>query len=311
MSKRFLLVLDDVWKEEEWDKSKWDNVLAPLASGGFCALIEIFKASRCLRLLYICTHELEMIPEEIRYLKHLRHLKIERVDVTRLPRSPMKLPKNYISSICGIGKLKPLQELNMFDLRDVSSYRIGELENMNDLCKLGINCLENVKDAEEACSAKLFSKRRLTNLTLCWSNTDSRIIDLDENVLDNLQPPKCLRNPSIKRYMGASSAIWMNNVNLLSNVEKIELTECLQCKTLPPFGQLPFLKSLTLSNMPKVKRLESKFNGNDKYHAFPLLEKLYIFGLEALEDWFEAGVAGEDGCLFPSLIKLCYITARS
>ncbi|KAI0514195.1 hypothetical protein KFK09_010230 [Dendrobium nobile] len=36
MSKRFLLVLDDVWKdEEERDKSKWENVLAPLASGGF------------------------------------------------------------------------------------------------------------------------------------------------------------------------------------------------------------------------------------------------------------------------------------
>ncbi|KAH0463165.1 hypothetical protein IEQ34_007747 [Dendrobium chrysotoxum] len=111
------------------------------------------------------------------------------------------------------------------------------------ICKLGINCLENVKDADEACSAKLFSKGRLTNLTLCWSNTDSMIIDLDENVLDNLQPPKCLRNLSIKRYMGARSAIWMNNVNLLSNVEKIELTECLQCKTLPPSGQLPFLKS--------------------------------------------------------------------
>ncbi|KAH0456535.1 hypothetical protein IEQ34_014442 [Dendrobium chrysotoxum] len=36
MSKRFLLVLDDVWEEEEErDKSKWENVLAPLASGSF------------------------------------------------------------------------------------------------------------------------------------------------------------------------------------------------------------------------------------------------------------------------------------
>ncbi|KAI0513754.1 hypothetical protein KFK09_009784 [Dendrobium nobile] len=311
------------------------------------ALIEIFKASRCLRLLYIRTNELEMIPEDIRYLKHLRYLNIERVksnDATRLPRSLsnlyhlqyiiydrwvssrrdvdnflpsdinnlsnlryLKLP--CISLICGIGKLKSLQELNMFDLRDMSGYRIGELEDMNDLYKLGINCLENVKDAEEASSAKLCEKRRLIDLTLCWSysHIDSRNTNLDENVLDNLQPPKCLRNLRIERYMGVRSAIWMNNVNLLSNIEKIEeieLSVCMKWETLPPFGKLPFLKSLSLYNMPKVKWIESKFNGNDKYHAFPLLKRLSIWGLEALEDWFEAGVAAEDGCLFPCLIQL-------
>ncbi|KAL0922748.1 hypothetical protein M5K25_006762 [Dendrobium thyrsiflorum] len=70
------------------------------------------------------------------------------------------------------------------------------------------------------------------------------------------------------------------------------------------FWQLPFLKYLKLSYMPKVKWLESKFNGNDKSHAFPLLEELYICGLKALENWFEAGVTAGDGCLFPCLIEL-------
>ncbi|PKU72516.1 Putative disease resistance protein RGA4 [Dendrobium catenatum] len=311
------------------------------------ALTEIFKASRCLRLLYIRADEFQGIPEKIRYLKHLRYLKIEGVKsyhFTRLPRSLSNLyhllyiihgrswglnypkdgdflpcdinnlsnlrylefPGTFISSICGIGKLMSLQELNRFDIRDVSGYRIGELENMNDLCKLGINCLENVKNAEEACSAKLCEKRRLTKLTLCWSSgvTHSRNNDLDENVLNNLQPPKCLRNLSIDSYTGARSAKWMNNVNSIFNLEKIELKFCSQWETFPSFGQLPFLKSLTLSGMPKVKWLESKFNGNDKYRAFPLLEVLHIWGLEALEDWFEAGVAAEDGCLFPCLTDL-------
>ncbi|PKU77673.1 Putative disease resistance protein RGA4 [Dendrobium catenatum] len=306
------------------------------------ALIQIFKASRCLCLLYIHIGELEMIPAEIENLIHLRYLKFDGYKLTRLPsslsnlyhlqyiiyngqwmQSPheflpsdisnlsnlhcVKFPENYNSSICGVGKLKSLQELSMFDLRDVSGYRIGELENMNDLCKLGINRLENVKDAEEACSAKLYAKRRLTDLTLCWSNTGSRNIDLGQNVLDNLQPPKCLRNLRTERYMGARSVIWMNNVNLLSNlkkIEKIELRDCLKCETLPPLGQLPFLKSLYLQNMPKVKWLESKFNGNEKYRAFPLLVVLNIWALKALEDWFEAGVAAEDGCLFPCLIEL-------
>ncbi|KAI0514161.1 hypothetical protein KFK09_010195 [Dendrobium nobile] len=230
------------------------------------ALIEMFKASRSLRLLYLLSPEadLEIIPEEIGNLMHLRYLNIS----------------------------------------DVSGYRIGELENMNDLRILGIYNLENVKDAEEACSAKLCEKRRLTNLTLEWNNTGLRNINLYEKVLDNLQPPKCLRDLEIYRYKGARSAIWMNNVNLISNLEQIILTYCLEWETLPPFGQLPFLKSLRLMYMPKVKWLVSKYNGNDKYRTFPSLEVLHITYLEALEDWFEAGVAAEDGCFFPCLIEL-------
>ncbi|KAI0514053.1 hypothetical protein KFK09_010087 [Dendrobium nobile] len=307
------------------------------------ALIEIFKALRSLRLLDIFAPTLELMLEKIENLIHLRYLKIDCYYLIMLPRSLsnlyhlqyiiydhpsrlslpeldhflpsdisnlsklryLRLPENYISLICGIGKLNSLQELDKFHLRDVSGYRIGELENMNDLCKLGIHCLENVKDAEEARNAQLDKKMRLSDLTLQWGNPNSRRnIDLYEKVLDNLQPPKCLRNLRILSYMGARSAIWMKNVNLISNLEKIELTDCLECETLPPFGQLPFLKSLKLLSMPKVKWLESKFNGNDKCHAFPLLEKLYIEKLEALEDWFEAGVAAEDGCFFPCLIEL-------
>ncbi|KAL0928416.1 hypothetical protein M5K25_000297 [Dendrobium thyrsiflorum] len=302
------------------------------------ALVEIFKTWRNLRLLYIFAPNLNMIPEEIGNLIHLRCLKVDGFNLTMMPRSlsnlyhlqylvyngwmssrseflpsdinnlsnlrHMKLSGEYMSLICGIGKLNSLQELHMFHLRNEMGYRIDEFKYLNDLCKLGINCLENVKDVEEARDAQLCEKKRLIDLTLSWSSTDSRNIDLDENVLDNLQPPKCLRNLCINRYLGARSAIWMNNVNLLSNIKKIELSNCWEWETLPPFGQLPFLKILKLDDMPKVKWLESKFNGNDKYRAFPLLERLDIYKLEALEDWFEAGVAAEDGCLFPCLIEL-------
>ncbi|KAI0496773.1 hypothetical protein KFK09_023097 [Dendrobium nobile] len=230
-----------------------------------------------------------------------------RIDINNLSNLRyLELPMTYISSICGIGKLKSLQKLNMFVRRDVSGYRIGELENMNDLCMLGINCLENVKNAEESCSVKLCEKRRLTDLYLHWSLglPNSRNNDLDENVLDNLQPPKCLKNLIIERYRGARSSKWMNNVNSIFNLEGISLVSCGNWQTLPPLGQLPSLKFLQLVDMPKVKWLESKFNGNDKYRAFPSLKVLYIDHLEALEDWFEAGVAAEDGCLFPCLTEL-------
>ncbi|KAL0915929.1 hypothetical protein M5K25_013397 [Dendrobium thyrsiflorum] len=332
---------DPAWDLQQAERLTIGKVLKEMVEVN--TLIEIFEVSRSLRLLDVDAPALEMISEKIGNLIHLRYLVMMDEKFIMLPRSLsnlyhlqyiscpklrisqhevdflpsdinnlsnlhyLTLPDYYISSICGIGKLKSLQKLNMFDLRDVSGYRIEELKNMNDLCKLGINCLKNVKDGEEARNAQLCEKRSLTNLTLCWSDTNQRNINLDENVLDKLQPSKCLRNLSIKRYMGAKSAIWMNNVNPIFNLEKIELTDCLEYETLPPFGQLPFLKSLQLEKMPKVKWLESKFNGNDKYHDFPLLEVLQITKLKALEDWFEAGVAAEDGCLFSCLIELTLV----
>ncbi|PKU87563.1 putative disease resistance protein RGA3 [Dendrobium catenatum] len=299
------------------------------------ALIEIFRASRSLRLLYVCAPYLKEIPEEIGNLIHLRCLKIVGYNLTTMPRSLsnlyhlqyliydspgeverlhegddflprerrhkaddflphdinslpnlryMKLPKSYSSLIRWIGKLKSRPE------QVVSGYRsIGELKNMNDFCILKINRLEYVKDTEEARNVQLCEKTRLTDLTLCWTRSDSwKIaswkIALYENVLDNLQPPNCLRKLSINGYWGARSAIWMNNVNMIFNLEEINLTGCKEWETLPPFGQLPFLKSLRLKNMPKVKLLESKFNGNDKHHAFPCLIKLELWDVPMLQE---------------------------
>ncbi|KAH0449120.1 hypothetical protein IEQ34_022920 [Dendrobium chrysotoxum] len=72
--------------------------------------------------------------------------------------------------------------------------------------------------------------------------------------------------------MDARSAIWMNNVNRISGLEEVEMTDRNEWEILPPFGQLRFSKSLRLINMP--------------------------------QDWFEAEVAAKDGCLFPCLIEL-------
>ncbi|KAH0464630.1 hypothetical protein IEQ34_007416 [Dendrobium chrysotoxum] len=96
-----------------------------------------------------------------------------------------------------------------------------------------------------------------------------------KNVPDNLQPPKCLSIPYI--FLCGCK---------VSNMDE----QLVKKKNL--FEQLPFLKSLKLDGMPRVKWLKNKFSGNDKYHAFPLLEK-----------WFEAEVVAEDGCVFPCLIE--------
>ncbi|KAL0920746.1 hypothetical protein M5K25_009910 [Dendrobium thyrsiflorum] len=326
-------------------------------------LTEIFETFRTIRLLCINHQHLKMIPEAIGYLRHLRYLKIARTSVAQLPRSLsnlyhlmfiiydkgglhihndflpkdlnnlfnlryLKLPWDVIPGMHGIGKLKSLQGLDGFYVKSEIGYKIGELEHMNDLRQLRIKLLENVKDAEEACSAKLYQKRNLMDLSLEWSHihindwpppppemslecsripqTSRNIFDpyLDEKVFDNLQPHNSLKQLRIYSFMGVRSAIWMNNINLISNLECIRLEECLEWQTLPPFGQLPFLKSLILHNMPKVKRLDNKFHGNGKGCLFPSLKVLKIEKLEILEDWFDAAAVAKGDCLFPCLTEL-------
>ncbi|KAH0449960.1 hypothetical protein IEQ34_020652 [Dendrobium chrysotoxum] len=43
-------------------------------------------------------------------------------------------------------------------------------------------------------------------------------------------------------------------------------------ETFPPFGQLPFLKSLKFDRMLRMKWLESRSNGNDAYYSSIELE---------------------------------------
>ncbi|KAI0510452.1 hypothetical protein KFK09_011054 [Dendrobium nobile] len=52
MSKKFLLVLDDIWEEEKRDQSKWENVLAPLASGGFGSKILVTTRTDSVALMF-------------------------------------------------------------------------------------------------------------------------------------------------------------------------------------------------------------------------------------------------------------------
>ncbi|PKU80399.1 Disease resistance protein RGA2 [Dendrobium catenatum] len=225
----------------------------------------------------------------------------------------MKLP---FPGMYDIGKLNSLQELDGFYVQNKAGYKLEELEHMNELCVLTINFLENVKDSRDACNAKLCDKRNLTDLSLVWRNIRRRdhyrssdlmshgVSNLDENVLDKLEPHSSLKKLKINSFMGTRSAIWMNNDNLISNLEYIQLEDCLAWQILPHFGHLPFLKYLYLRNMPKVKRFDYKFHGHDKDCLFPSLQVLDIKNLNALEDWFDTRTT-VNGCLFPCLTAMC------
>ncbi|KAI0514166.1 hypothetical protein KFK09_010200 [Dendrobium nobile] len=64
MSKRFLLVLDDLWEvEEERDKSKWENVLAPSACEGFGSKILVTTRMDAVALMFarVITKKVEIV----------------------------------------------------------------------------------------------------------------------------------------------------------------------------------------------------------------------------------------------------------
>ncbi|XP_020582219.1 putative disease resistance protein RGA3 [Phalaenopsis equestris] len=311
-------------------------------------LDEIFEASRKVHLLVICSH-FEKLSEAIKNLRHLRYLNFTG-SVTQMPRSlsslyhlqfiiimnvvekpclddflpidvsnlsnlrHVDLPSDVFSSVPGIGKLRSLQELNEFNVKNENGYRIGELEHLSELRKLKIHFLENVKDAGEAHTAKLFEKRKLTSLFLNWGKAvggreienPQNIInsDLDVNVLENLKPYKNLKKLSIVSCKGLSCAKWMYDADLISNLEHISLNGCSEWETLSPFGQLPHLKSLYLCDMPKVKQLDNKFRGNNNICVFPALEVLHMKGLQLLEDLFDKAGAATDECFFPCLMEL-------
>ncbi|XP_020576509.1 putative disease resistance protein RGA3, partial [Phalaenopsis equestris] len=158
-------------------------------------LTEIFEASSRIRLLFIDSTNQKNMSEAIKNFRHLRYLKLT-VNLTQMPRSlsslyhlrfliyktevykdswsddflpgdvcnlsnlrHLELP-GYVS-VRGIGKLRLLQELNEFNVKNENGYRIGELKEMNELLNLNINGLENVNDAAEARDAKLCEKKKL------------------------------------------------------------------------------------------------------------------------------------------------------
>ncbi|XP_020582209.1 putative disease resistance protein RGA3 [Phalaenopsis equestris] len=284
-------------------------------------LTEFFKASRSIRLLFICSPRQKKMSETIENLKRLRYLNLV-LGLTQMPRSLSSLYhlrfiiykdwcrqhwfddflpddvsnlsnlrqldfRGYVS-VRGIGKLRSLQELNEFNIKNENGYRIGELEHIK-ITDLFLNWKSDMRGG---------SLRNYVNS------------ELDVNVLENLKPYKNLKRLSIASYEGARAAKWIYNADLISNLEYIRLDECLGWETLPPFGQLPHLKSLYLRNMPKAKRLDYKFHGNDKVSVFPSLEVLNMEGLQVLEDWFDGAGAAAYDRFFPCLTEL-FLTAQT
>jgi hypothetical protein len=162
-----------------------------------------------------------------------------------------------------MGKLTCLQTLTDFVVGNDPCFKVKELGPLLYLQEtLHISRLENVIQPGDARDANLIPKVELGGLLLEWSpNLDEpqdRTIDLE--VLNALQPHRVLKELIIRCYGGTEFPTWLRAPSF-PNMVLLRIEDCKECILLPPVGQLPSLKVLSIKGMAKVKNIGSEFNG--------------------------------------------------
>ncbi|RHN64619.1 putative leucine-rich repeat domain, L domain-containing protein [Medicago truncatula] len=214
--------------------------------------------------------DLLCLPERLNCLKHLRHLIIE----------------DCFSLSCMfpyIGRLSSLRTVSVYIVRSKTGHNLAELRDLKLEGKLSIEGLENVSSLSDVREANLMGKKDLRELCLSWSNsgkTKTRANNAIE-VLHLLQPHSNLKCLRILHYEGLYFPSWIEIHNCLVY---LELRSCKNCVQFPPFGKLPFLKQLILSNMDEVRYVDvDESHDGVGVRVFPSLEKVSLLGLPNFE----------------------------
>ena len=285
-----------------------------------------------LRYLDLSGNDFEEPPNVITRLKNLQTLKLNECwNLKRFPKDIRKLINlrhleydekfNYLTHTPqGIGRLTLLQNLPLFVVgneKELSrDHKIGSLIELKWLDQLRgglcIKNLENVRNAAEVSREEILrGKKYLESLRLEWERGWARdheeTSDVDDELLmEGLQPHTELKELFISGYEGIKFPSWMMNDglgSLLPNLIKIEIWECSMCQILPPFSQLPFLKSLKLFDMPEVEGMKE---GSSATHSkfFPALQFLKFSKMLKLKGLWRMGSGAEQGPSFPHLSEL-------
>ncbi|KAL9154500.1 hypothetical protein ABFS82_10G118900 [Erythranthe guttata] len=298
-----------------------------------------FPHLKLLKTLDLSSSNITHVPCSIEYLESLRFLDISNTPIDQLPQSIdlllslqtlrlrdcpgiHELPWGFGSLInlrhldlqifgqlrvmpSGMGNLTKLQTLDAFIVGETDDgCGITELKNMNEIAgSFSILKLHNVSNAEEAKAAALCDKKHIDDLYLYWGSVENPDAT---DILEYLQPHFNLKFLHISHYCGSKLPSWITNPSFV-DLSTIFLIGCINCDTLPSFGELPSLKSLDFVEMTSVRDINSLFCRKSETRvkvAFPKLEKLSIDDMPNLVEW--SGM--EDGdfpCLKDVTIGSC------
>ncbi|PNX60627.1 CC-NBS-LRR resistance protein, partial [Trifolium pratense] len=155
-----------------------------------------------------------------------------------------------------IGRLNNLEVLTDFVVGEQHGFDIKQLGKLNQLRgKLRISGLENVIDPADAAAANLADKEHLEELSMSydqWRDIDASVTKAHVSVLEALQPNRNLMKLTIKDYRDSSFPNWLGERHL-PNLVSLELLGCKLCSQMPPFGQFPSLKKLSISGCDGIE----------------------------------------------------------
>ncbi|MCH79577.1 CC-NBS-LRR resistance protein [Trifolium medium] len=243
-------------------------------------------------ILEWCSNITEL-PEHVGKLINLRHLYIDSTNIKELPKQIVELENLQTLTVFIVGK----QNVGL-SVRELA--RFPKLRG-----KLVIKNLHNVIDVGEACDTNLKRKNCIEELTLQWGDEIDDSLK-GKNVLDILQPPINLKRLNIGLYCGTSFPSWLGD-SLFSNMVSLCINKCEYCMTLPPLGQLPSLKDLSIEGMLMLETIGPEFYGMDgggsnySFQPFPSLDKLTFNKMLNWKEW----ISFQDGIFpFPRLKTL-------
>ncbi|MQM00702.1 hypothetical protein Taro_033441 [Colocasia esculenta] len=244
-----------------------------------------------------CTR-LEKLPKNMKNMSNLRHLDLHHDDDFQMETvsALSSMPKD-------MGKLVGLQTLSRFVVsKEWHCSGIKELAKLNNIHgDLRLLKLHNIQDEEEAREANLSSKKYLTRVELQWGCIRAPKQDnstKEEMVLGQLKLHTKLRELWIVGYKGASFPRWLGHASY-SRLVKVRLSNCGNCKQLPPLGQLPLLEDLCVKGIDAVEHVDCGFCGSKDGTGF---QSLRVLRFESMRNW--KGWYGEGVCKLPALREL-------